>query len=389
MKSFDWYLFKNLAKASVFIALVLVAIVFLTQSLRFLELVMEAGASGSTFWVLTFLALPRFFSVICPLAVMAAVLFIYNKMTLDSELVVIRATGYSPFNVTKSALVLASVVTVFLYALNMYIAPVSLNAMQKMRHMVQAEFSSLLFREGVFNQLGDGLTLYVRERYGPSEMRGILIHDSRAKDELPSTVFAKRGVIVSSEEGGQVIVYEGARQQFNPEKQILQRLKFERYTIDLPTSEPIVERWSEPDERTIFELLNPDRSNKRDQESLNDFALEIHKRVTNPLLTIVFTVMVASFLLIGPIDRRGQISRIVMAIGAVVVLQSLYLIVSNIARQHIAGLILLYAIVIVPGGVSIFFLSASSENIRRKILYAANKARPLSSINRANGEVSE
>ena len=93
---FDRYIFKNVLVAATFIAVTLAVVIFLTQSLRFLELVIESGASGGTFWMLTFLAMPRFFEIIIPLSLMAATLFIYNRMTSDSELIAIRAAGYDP-----------------------------------------------------------------------------------------------------------------------------------------------------------------------------------------------------------------------------------------------------------------------------------------------------
>lgn len=96
MKIVDLYLFRNMLAATLFVAVVLALIVFLTQSLRFLEVVLNAGSSGGAFWALTALALPRFFEIILPLSVMAATLFIYNKMTMDSEIVAMRAIGHSP-----------------------------------------------------------------------------------------------------------------------------------------------------------------------------------------------------------------------------------------------------------------------------------------------------
>jgi lipopolysaccharide export system permease protein len=94
---FDRYLLKNLIIATLFTAISLAAIIMLTQSLRFLELIINSGASGLSFFALTFLALPRFFEVILPIALMIGTVFIYNKMTADSEMVVMRTSGFSPF----------------------------------------------------------------------------------------------------------------------------------------------------------------------------------------------------------------------------------------------------------------------------------------------------
>lgn len=373
MARFDTYLFKNLLIATVFITIVLSAVVFLTQSLKFLELVVESGASSLNFWYLTSLALPRFFEVIVPLAMMASVLFVFNKMNMDSEMVAIRSIGFSPFQIGRPALLLALLLTFMLYAVSMFAAPVALDTMRKMEQVIKAQFSTALFREGVFNRAGSGLTVYIREKNANGEMAGLVIHDNRKDNPNPSTVLAKRGVVINTDDVFQVVVYDGSRQEFDAEKGVLQRLNFERYIIDLPDSDPVRQRWREPEERTLIELFNPDMQVERDVESLRVFQIEINKRLTGPLLTIVYTLIAIAVLVIGPIDRRGQGRRILLVIGLVLCIQSLYLTSFNIARNTDLGFVLMYALVIVPSLLAGFMISGASEKVRRKILYDKDK----------------
>jgi lipopolysaccharide export system permease protein len=369
MRIFDGYVFRNLLIATVFIAVTLAVVILLTQSLRFLELVINSGASSISFWILTLLALPRFFEIILPLSLMAATIFIYNRMTMDSELVAVRSVGYSPMALAKPALVLAMIVTVFLWGITMWAAPKSLASMQEMRQVIKAQFSAFLFREGVFNQVGSGLTVYMHGRTRDGELRGMMIHDSREKTKNPSTILAKRGVIVATDEGHQVVVYDGSRQEYDPEKRILQRLNFERYTIDLPDSGPVRKRWREPDERTIGELMNPNLSNIRDIQSQHEFHVEIHRRIIAPMMALAFTLISCCALLLGPTDRRGQGWRIVAAIGAVVVLQGLFLGAFSIARQSLWGLGMAYIVVLGPLGLSLFILSDFGERFRQRLFF--------------------
>ncbi len=369
MKLFDFYLFKNIAIASVFIAFTLAAVIFLTQSLRFLELVIESGASSTTFWILTVLALPRFFEVILPLSVMAATIFIYNRMTMDSELIAIRATGQSPLCLSRAPLLFSVLVAILLMGMTMYVAPKALDTMQKMRHVIKAQFSTSLFREGVFNQFGAGLTVYIRDKTREGELRGLIIHDSRESNEQPATVLAKHGQIIATDDGNQVVVFDGSRQSYNADDNILQKLDFDRYTIDLPSGGPVRDRWREPDERTILELLNPDPSNARDVESERDFFVEIHRRITSPLLVIGFTAIALSMLLIGPVDRRGQSKRIALTIVSVVVIQGLFIVAYNLSRNSDVGLVFMYLLSFLPIGVSLFALSPYSETMRRNLFY--------------------
>lgn len=374
MKIFDIYILKTLSIATAFIAIILTFIIFLSQSLRFLEIIMNAGAAGSVFWILTGLALPRFFEIILPLSLMSATLFLYNKMILDSELTAMRAIGHSSFALAKPAIILGVLTTIFLWCITMWVAPISLAKMQAMRVELKADFSNFLFREGVFNKVGKGLTVYIRDRSESGELQGLMIHDTRDPNKLPSTVLARRGLIVSNDNGHEVIVFDGSRQEYKEKSQILHKLAFDRYTIDLPTSVKSRQKWKEPDERTITQLLNPDITVKKDRESLREFTVEIHRRFTGPLLALAFPLMGLVALLLGPVDRRGQTIKIGATIITVIVLQSLFLSAYNISKNNNIGIILMYFITLAPIFISLFALSKVSEDLRRKTLYSKEGA---------------
>ena len=369
MSVFDKYMIRNIAVSTLFVALTLSVIIFLTQSLKFLELVIESGASSGVFWQLTFLALPRFFEFILPVAVMVAVVFVYSRMISDSEVVVLRASGYSALELARPALLFALFVTVLLMAITMWVGPKSVSKLQDMRQTIKSQFSMLFFKEGVFNQIGKGLTVYIREKDGQGVLRGIVIHDSRAKNPVPSTVIARQGMLVGKDGGFEVLVQEGSRQEYDSKKQILNRLNFDRYTIDLPNSEEVTQRWVEPDERTIWELMSPDLSDQNDVRYLDSLRLEIHKRFISPFLALTYALLGCATLLLGPYDRRGQARRIVLAIVATTVLQGLYLSAFNIAEESVFGLILMYGIVFVPLALSYFVMCSRGEVFRRKLLY--------------------
>jgi lipopolysaccharide export system permease protein len=363
---YDRYILKNLLPATVFTAITLAAIILLTQSLKFLELIINAGASSTSFWILTFLALPRFFEIILPIALMISTVFIYNRLSSDSEIVVMRAAGKSPMQLARPALLLAMMTTLVLLFITTWLAPVSLSSMVKMRQVIKAQYSTLLFREGVFNTLGKNLTVYIDNRTSKGELEGLLIHDSRKNLPAPVTIIAKRGVIVATDEGQEVLVYDGSRQSFNMKTGALNRLDFERYTIDLPEADAVRERPKDADERTLFELFQPNLTKKFDQQNQKEFKAEIHRRLVGPFLAIGFTGLVLCFLLLGPADRRGQTKRIFMAVVAVIVMQGLYLGSFNLATQSAFGLFVMYLIVFVPVLVSLFLLSHWGEKVRHK-----------------------
>jgi lipopolysaccharide export system permease protein len=367
MDVFNRYLIRNLLIATIFVAITLAGIILLTQSLRFLELVLESGASGSAFWMLTMLAMPRFFEIILPVALMAAIVFIYNKLTMDSELVVMRGLGRSPMQLARPAILLSAFVALVLVFMTAWLAPLSLTSMQHLRQVIKAQYSTVLFRPGVFTDVGQGVTVYIRERTQSGELRGMMIHDNRESNESPVTILAQRGVILVTDEGHQVVVYNGNRQDVNPQTGIMNRLEFERYTIDLPDqSGPVRQRWREPEERTIWELFRPDLENQRDMDNQHEFAIEIHRRLIAPLMAPALALMSLAFLLLGPVDRRGQSKRIIAIILSSLVVQGLYLGAFSMAQKNGIGLILFYASVLVPFILGLYLLSDKSEAVRRR-----------------------
>ena len=372
---FDRYVLKGLALSTFFTAITLAAIILLTQSLKFLELIINSGASSGVFWMLTFLALPRFFEVVLPIALMISTIFIYNRMASDSEIIVMRAAGESPMRLARPALILALLVSFILLFITTWLAPTSLSGMQKMRQVIKAQYSTLFFREGIFNSVGKNLTVYIHGRTLAGELEGLIIHDDRPELPAPVTILAKRGVIVTTDEGQQVLVYDGSRQDFNEKTGALNRLDFERYSIDLPESAAVGQRWKEADERTFWELLHPDPDNLVDIEHKRKFLVEAHRRIVGPFLALGFVAISLCCLLLGPTNRRGQSKRIFLTVLLAVILQGLYLGVFNMAAQSLFGLVFMYLIVFVPLVISLFFLSTLGENIRHKLMYAQRKTK--------------
>lgn len=82
----------------------LMSIIWLTQSLRFVELVTNKGLPVILFVKMTSLLMPRIFVILSPIALFVAILFVYNRMLSDRELVVMKAAGISPWAGAKPAI---------------------------------------------------------------------------------------------------------------------------------------------------------------------------------------------------------------------------------------------------------------------------------------------
>ena len=331
MPRYQRYLLRQLIGPFLLVTLGLTAIVWLSQSLRIIDLIVNKGLSFSAFLLMSMLVLPTFLSAILPIALFCSLLFVYNKLTIDSELVSLRAAGVSQWSLAKPALAMATIIVVISYAIIMYVMPVSHREFKERQFVLRSDHSALLLEEGTFNTLTEGVTVYIRGRDGGT-LNGILVHDAR-EQERPVTMMAEQGVLVQTGEGPRFILINGHRQRIDRDSSRLSLLNFERYTIDLGDFvQRGGERWRGPRERFIDELLDPDSEGA--DRLRGKFLSEAHNRIVSPLFGFALAAIGLAALLSGSVNRRGQWRRILVAIAAGVMLEAAALFLVNATAKN-------------------------------------------------------
>ncbi len=339
MPRYQRYLLRQLIAPFLLVTVGLTAVVWLSQSLRIIDLIVNKGLSFSAFLLMSMLVLPTFLSAILPIAFFCALLFVYNKLTIDSELVSLRAAGVSQWSLAKPALVMATIVVVISYAIIMYVMPVSYREFKERQFVLRSDHSALLLEEGTFNTLTEGVTVYIRGREGGT-LNGILVHDAR-EQERPVTMMAEQGILVQTDEGPRFILINGHRQRIDRDSSKLSLLNFERYTIDLGDFiQPGGTRWHGPRERFIDELLDP--ASEGAERLRGKFLSEAHNRIVSPLFGYALAAIGLAALLSGNVDRRGQWRRILVAIAAGVMLEAVALFLVNATAKNSSLIPLMY-----------------------------------------------
>jgi len=341
------YLFRNLTSALLFITLAVTAALWLAQSLRYVDIVVENGAPLHMFVWLALLTLPTFLSLTLPIALFVAVIFTYNRLTHDSELIAMRASGLSPRSLAAPALLLAVIVTITGWLLSIWVQPMASRQLTGLQYFIQSQFSAALLREGVFNNVDNDFTIYVQSRAADSELTGILIHDGR-NPKRPVTIRASRGQLVQGQAGPQVIVFDGLQQEFDREANSISELYFDSYAVGLNAiikSESV--RTSMPRERDTFQLFS-DIKTEADPVMRARLKAELNQRFSSPLLALTFTLIATCCLLFGEFSRRGQTRRILMAVGFGIVAETMVLGLGQMVGKYDWAFILIYLANLIP-----------------------------------------
>ncbi len=344
MNRISLYILRHLTVATVIATAILAFAIWLTQSLRLIEVIVDGSAPFHIFLRMVLTTMPNFLTIVLPIGLVCAVLFTYNRFLADSEMVVMRAVGLSPMQLARPALILAFAVAGVGYAMNLYFLPLANQDYQRLRELVETEYSTVFLREGQFNDVGDGITVYFRERHRSGELVGILIHDNRLPDQ-PITMIAERGVIAQTESGPRVLMFNGNRQQADQTDGSLNVLYFEEYALDMEILKPEVgQRWRRPRERFLPDLLHPDLSDPQDRRFESRLISTGHQRLSSPLLSLAFTAIALATLLFGDFSRRGQGPRVAIALCGVVLLQACDFAMTTLTRRTLGFSVLLYAV---------------------------------------------
>src|SRR5262245_53680212 len=123
MNRLNRYILWQCLTMMVFITAALSAAVWLAQSLRLVDLIVNRGLSIELFFYLALLILPRFIDIVLPIGAFMAVLFVFNRLTAESELVVMRAAGLGPLSLARPVYILATGGFVVLFAMSAYFLP--------------------------------------------------------------------------------------------------------------------------------------------------------------------------------------------------------------------------------------------------------------------------
>lgn len=341
------YPLRQMMLALLFVLGAVTCAIWLTQALRLIDYIVNRGLPVETFLHLAVLLLPQFLQLVLPVATFSAVVFSYNKMQADSELVVMRATGLSSIALSRPAIILALATTAAAYTLSLYLAPVSHSAFKDLQFQVRNQFANVLLREGVFTNIGDKMTVYIRQRDSSGELLGVLVQDE-TDPKKQVTMIAERGALVRGQEGPAVFMVNGNRQERDVATGRLSVLYFERYTHDLSRlQQGSILRWREPRERFLSELFWPGNT-QIDIEHRTELMAEGHQRIVAPLFCLSFTLIGLAAILTGEFSRRGHLGRILVAILAVVLCQAANLGATYASARTLAVVPLMYAAVVLP-----------------------------------------
>lgn len=318
MKLIENYIFKRMLGACVLTLVTLSTTVWMTQALRAFDLVTGQGQSIGTFFRITVLLLPALATIVSPIAILIAVIYTLDSLNVDSELVVINATGASQKTLLKPVLVMGLVGCLFMAMMTIYFTPLSLRLWRTLITEVRAGIVTTILEEGQFMKISEGLTFHLRQRSPDGTLEGIFVSDD-SSSENTVTYLAEDGIILDNPLGTFLIMRDGTIQRRNKSDGAISMIEFSSYAFDLSTfsSRANVPAFR-PVERETTYLLNPSPEDRYFQKYPERFYIELYNRLSAPLYAFVFAIVPLAYLAQAESTRTGRGLTITAAVTAAV-----------------------------------------------------------------------
>ena len=276
---------------------VLTFIIMMGRLPKLVELIVNKGVPVSEILRLFAYMLPSFFALTIPMALLLGILLGFGRLSAESEIVAIKASGLGLYGILRPVLLLGLAASLLTGYLTLSAEPASRGAFRDLLFNIASSRASIGIQSGVFNDDFDGLVVYaghVDER--SDKMTGVFISDERP-GQTPSIIFARHGRILSDPKARILTLQlnDGTihRQPQGRETSSYQVIDFNTYDINLNLGQGLdssANRLTKRGEMTMAEL-GAIRDKLPPGPKRNLYIIEIYQRIVLPFAPFLFVLL--------------------------------------------------------------------------------------------------
>lgn len=304
MDLFSRYVFMQVSNALIMIVGSLSAIVWIATSLKQLE-----GLSGGFFLFIkmTTLAMPQAMAIVAPIAFLISCLYSLNKLNLDSELIIMTASGATVWRFIMPYIALGLIVSFVVLASNLFIQPASLQKLRAYITQVRADLITHVLQAGKFSSPTGQMTFHIRDRKKNGDLLGLLVSDER-DPKVQLTYLAEEGEMIKLDGSVYLKMTNGHIHRKLAGKDDVQIVKFDQYVFDLTDFGKAKggKALYKPRARYLPGLLNPPASEINRPKILGRIRAEIHNRFSSALYPLLFAFIAVAALGVARSTRQNS-----------------------------------------------------------------------------------
>lgn len=356
MDLFGRYIFRQAANALVMILGTLTAIVWITTSVKQIDQ-LASGSGFLLFIKMTTLAMPEAMSIVAPFALLIACLYTLHKLNLDSELIIMTASGAPVWRHFLPFVSLGMIVALLILVSNLFVQPASLQKLREFIIQVRTDLISHVLQAGKFSTIRNNITFHIRDRAENGDLLGLLVNDER--DSKQTLMYlAEVGELIKHDGRAYLKMSNGHIHRSTVDKDGVQIIKFDEYIFDLSefgnSSNGV--RIYKPKERYLSELLKPSKSDLARPKFLGHLRAEIHGRISSSLYPLLFVFIAVATLGMARTIRENRTKLLIIGFCIGVGARMAGLSAINLLKINPSAIWLVYGVPIVGILLCILFI---------------------------------
>ena len=337
MARFDRYLLSQLLVLFGFFSLILVMVYWINRAVRLFDRLIADGQSAWVFLELTSLSLPGLIRVVLPLAAFVAAVYVTNRMTQDSELTVVQATGYSPWRLARPFVYFGLIVAFMMSMLTHVLVPMAAVQLEVRNDEIAQNMTARLLVAGEFQTPTDDITFYMRDITDSGEMVDIFISES-SDPKQRVTYTASRAYLVRTDNGPQLVMLNGLVQTLDTSTRNLTTTGFEDFVYDIGGLINVEAAGNlSVAGLSTWQLINPSpQIIAATGSTAASLIVNGHDRIAQAFLAFVAGLVGYAALIAGGFSRFGLWRNIALAVLLIIFLKVLESTGAGFARENAA-----------------------------------------------------
>jgi lipopolysaccharide export system permease protein len=353
MARFDRYMLSQLMVLFGFFSFVLVMVYWINRAVVLFDQLIADGQSAAVFLEFTALSLPAVIRLALPLAGFAAAVYVTNRMTSESEMVVVQATGYSAFRLARPVAYFGIIVMLMMMVLMHVLVPKSLAQLDVRQTEIAKNVTARLLTEGRFIEPTDGITIYISDITQSGELQNIFLSDIR-NPANHVTYTAAKAFLVRSDGDAQLVMINGLAQTLRTADRRLFTTTFEDFAYNIGEFIKFTPREGRRATQVgTLELLNASAALQAETgQSAAHLRARAHDRFSQSILGLVASLLGFAALMVGGFSRFGVWRQIVFAIFLIITIKAIETVGLNMARSDVS----LWAMAYLPSAIGLVFI---------------------------------
>jgi len=354
------YIFKELLSPFSLGLLIFTFILLMNKVLKLMDLIVNKGVDISEVFALIVYLLPSFLVLTIPMSVLLAILIALGRFSADSEVVAMKASGISLYQMIPPFVVFCFIGFLFTNVLTLSLLPKGNAALKQQLVSFAKKNTTAGIEAGVFRDTFKDVVFYFNDYDRKTNLiKGIFISDKRDPKQ-PAEISGEEAKLFFVEDDAKVLlrIFNGSLHRLNKLSGEYQYLLFNTYELEVDLDVSTKKSRVKYREMGLVDLLN---ALKKENASAK-IGVEIQQRLAFPFACLVFGVL---GLPLGVYWRRG--GKAYGFVLSILIVFSYYILLSfgeNLAKnEHLSAFVGIWLPNVVFGlfGVFLFRKTAREE----------------------------